>query len=309
MNVILIPGRIAKGRHISLSPGQVWLLALVLLVAMPVLIGVVTFQIQTLMQTSLALQAPDYVRSEEQHLIHERENLAQARRETQAHLDALTQKLGTMQAQLARLNALGSRLATQARLDTREFNFSQTPGVGGPEEPMSDATVPQIKASLDQLSARIDAKTAGLRRLEDVLLDREARAAVTPRGWPVKGGWISSGFGQRADPFTGKIAFHEGVDIADRLGSPIHAIAAGVVTYAGPREGYGLMVEIYHGHGLSTRYAHARALLVKVGEKVQRGQEIALLGSTGRSTGPHVHIEVLRFGRRVDPMPYLHQQS
>ena len=128
---------------------------------------------------------------------------------------------------------------------------------------------------------------------------------MTPAGWPATGGFVSSGFGPRADPFNGNIAFHEGVDIASRLGSPIHAMADGVVSFAGEKPQYGKIIEITHGRGLTTRYAHTLQLLVKVGDKVNRGDSIALVGSSGRSTGPHVHFEVLKEGRAVNPGKYL----
>jgi murein DD-endopeptidase MepM/ murein hydrolase activator NlpD len=120
----------------------------------------------------------------------------------------------------------------------------------------------------------------------------------------VQGGWTSSGFGWRADPFTGRRALHEGVDIASRLDSPIHAMGDGVVSHAGPKAGYGLMVEVTHGN-IVTRYAHAKSVLVKVGDRVDRGQPLATVGTSGRSTGPHLHFEVLREGKFVNPGPYL----
>jgi murein DD-endopeptidase MepM/ murein hydrolase activator NlpD len=137
------------------------------------------------------------------------------------------------------------------------------------------------------------------------MLDRKAVEQARPVGWPADGGWLSSNFGRRTDPFTGRVAFHEGVDIASKMGSSIRAMGVGVVSFAGQKSGYGLTVEVNHGHGQVTRYAHAQAVLVKVGDRVTKGQPVALVGSTGRSTGPHLHLEVLHNGQAVNPQNYL----
>jgi murein DD-endopeptidase MepM/ murein hydrolase activator NlpD len=310
MNIILIPSRLANGRHISLSTRQVWLLGLVFLLALPLFFGVVSYQIQTLLAVPSALRQPEYLKRQEQLLISERQALEAARRSAETHLNALAQRVGHLQAQVLRLNALGSRLVQRAGLDKREFNFAEEPAVGGPESAQAlRTTVPDFLQTLDTLSRQLEAKSERLELVETVLLDRQLQASVAPLGWPVDGGWMSSGFGLRADPFTGQRMVHEGVDIANRLGSPIHAMGGGVVTYAGQKTGYGLLVEINHGNGQTTRYAHARTLLVKEGDKVDKGQAIALVGSSGRSTGAHLHFEVLQNGRAVNPAGYLRQAA
>lgn len=299
MNIILIPGRTAKGRHISFTARQVSLVAVVVLFILPVFIGTIAFRIQGLLATD-SERAPEYLQEQARLLMTERTALEAARRETQAHLNALASRLGYMQAQLARLNALGSRLVQQARLDRKEFDFADIP-VGGPER----LTVSEVSSSLEALSQTLSQKSESLGRLESVLLDRQVLTAATPRGWPVDGGWMSSGFGRRSDPFSGRVAFHEGVDIANKLGAPIRALGAGIVVFAGEKDGYGVTVEVNHGGGQVTRYGHARAVLVKEGDKVEKGQAIALVGSSGRSTGPHLHLEVLHNGKPINPQPYL----
>lgn len=307
MNIILIPHNHGKGHSISLSHGQVWLLAIVLLLALPILLGSLTYQIHRLLDQAALNPDPEYLTQKARLLDRERQTLEDAKRNAEIHLNALTQRLGYLQAQLIRLNALGSRVAHMAGLDKSEFNFNQDPPLGGPEVTTNTPAVgvPDFLQSLDTLSQQIEQKSAKLNALESVMLDRNLQASVTPRGWPVQGGWMSSGFGRRIDPFTGHTAFHEGVDIADHMGSPIHALGAGIVVHAGPKEGYGLMVEINHGNGRSTRYAHASAILVKEGDTVTKGQTIALVGSTGRSTGPHLHFEVLQDGHEVNPLAFL----
>jgi murein DD-endopeptidase MepM/ murein hydrolase activator NlpD len=180
--------------------------------------------------------------------------------------------------------------------------------MGGPERQVAySVSTPDVVGNLEALARELDRSQARLVALESLLLDRKLIAAVTPSAWPVDGGWISSGFGVRMDPFTGYQSAHEGVDMAARFGSPIYATGDGVVNLAGEKTGYGLVVEITHDANLVTRYAHASAVLVKVGDRVKRGDEIARVGTTGRSTGPHLHFEVLSNGQATNPTRYLHQ--
>ena len=158
---------------------------------------------------------------------------------------------------------------------------------------------------IDALQRRLEQRDTQLLALENVMLSRNLNEAVRPDGRPVLEGYISSGFGDRIDPFDGHEAVHKGVDIAGQQGSEVVAVASGVVTRAGPASGYGNLVEINHGNGYATRYAHNEAVLVAVGDTVTRGQPIALMGSTGRSTGPHVHFEVLRNGQQVNPLSFI----
>ncbi|HYM47666.1 MAG TPA: M23 family metallopeptidase, partial [Burkholderiaceae bacterium] len=245
-------------------------------------------------------------------LIQSRVQLRKTREESARHLNALALKMGSLQAQVLRLNALGSRLTRMAGLDGKEFSFDTLPGVGGPEKTLTAAaqtTSPDITRNMDVLARDLDRSQARLMALESMMMDRKLVAAVTPAGWPVQGGWVSSGFGTRMDPFTGHQAIHEGVDVAARFGGPIFAMAEGLVNFAGEKAGYGMIVEITHESGLVTRYSHCSATLVKEGDKVSRGQEIAKVGTTGRSTGPHLHFEVIRNGRPVNPVAYLDSSS
>ncbi len=306
MKIILLAERV--GRHASLSHRQVVLLALVVLFALPMLIGTIAYKAQVLLADSADERTAERLMAQERQLAQQRREVEVARRNAELHLNALAQRLGQMQAQMLRVNALGQRLTQMAGLGKGEFNFSEPPGVGGPSSGSLDATVPDFLRALEQLSGDIEKKSERLSVLENLLIDRQLKAAVYPQGWPTDGGWVSSGFGLRADPFSGRTSIHEGADIASRLGSPIRALGGGVVSYAGDqegREGYGLVVEVNHGDGYVTRYAHARKLLVKVGDRVAKGQVIAEVGTSGRSTGPHLHFEVLREGRAVNPIAFL----
>lgn len=308
MNIILVPGsRHGKGNNISLSARQVLLLVLVLGVFLPALVGVVAHQLQDMVAEQTDELA--MIGAQKRELAAQRAAVNEARREAVTHLNALAQRMGQMQAQVLRLNALGSRLTRMAGLDPREFNFSAEPAMGGPEKATAAAPSPALTGSIDRLAGELDRQQERLVALENLLLDRKLNAAVTPSGWPVEGGWVSSGFGRRADPFTGHQSMHEGMDIATRYGSSIQAMGDGLVTFSGDKAGYGLMVEITHDSALVTRYAHTSGALVKVGDRVQKGQAIALVGTSGRSTGPHLHFELLRDGNPVNPLRYLQQAS
>jgi murein DD-endopeptidase MepM/ murein hydrolase activator NlpD len=237
----------------------------------------------------------------------QRLKLDEVSRKAKENLNAMAVRLGNLQAHVIRLDALGQRLTSMAKLDNGEFDFEHPPAQGGPaqEGDATPMTVPDFVEALNELSAQLDDRDKQLSVLETMLMNRNLQAEVMPAGRPVKRGWLSSYFGMRTDPFTGKRMHHSGIDFAGRMGSDVVAVAAGVVTYAGKRSGYGNLVQINHGNGYATRYGHNSKLLVKVGDTVKKGQVIAKMGSTGRSTGPHVHFEVLINGRAVNPKRYV----
>jgi murein DD-endopeptidase MepM/ murein hydrolase activator NlpD len=230
------------------------------------------------------------------------------RRALQQNLDALALRLGQMNAHVVRLDALGSRLTQMAGLKDGEFDFTSAPSLGGPEEPLTDTEFTRISGvinALDTLDEQLEDRGRQLGVLEDLLLNRKLRDEVHPEGRPVTAGYISSRFGSRTDPFTGRRAFHKGVDFAGREGAEVVAVASGIVIWSGERYGYGELVEINHGNGYVTRYAHNVDNLVTVGDTVKRGQVIARMGDTGRATGPNLHFEVLLNDRAVDPLSYI----
>lgn len=306
MNIIVISEGIRKGQVACLSHRHLILILVIGLLVLPILFGVLTFRIQALIEKHNGSE--DKIAQYAKELAQQSRSIERAKAEAATHLNALALRMGQLQAQVLRLNALGGRLTHMAGLDSREFNFDAEVAQGGPERATREGAL-DVAGRLTLLSNDIKTSEARLKALETLLLDRRLTDAVTPAGWPAEGGFVSSGFGHRADPFTGAIAFHEGVDIASRMGSPIKAMADGVVSFAGEKSQYGRTVEITHGRGLTTRYAHVLSLLVKVGDKVNRGDAIALVGSTGRSTGPHVHFEVLKEGRQVNPTRYLRPAS
>ena len=227
----------------------------------------------------------------------------EARLSAETELDALAARLGMMQADVVRLNALGQRLVKVAKLDSKEFDFKNTPSYGGPaEDNVANIDFADVIANLDK---QLTSREEQLDVLEDVIMNRQLRKASKPRGRPIVKGWTSSYYGKRADPFTGKLAMHKGMDFAGKEGSKIISVANGVVTWAGDRYGYGNLIEINHGNGYTTRYGHNATLLVEVGDSVEKGEAISLMGSTGRSTGPHVHFEVLKNDRQIDPTKFV----
>jgi murein DD-endopeptidase MepM/ murein hydrolase activator NlpD len=309
MQIIVVPEGIRKGVPACFSHRHFTVAIIAGLVLLPAIVGVLAYKLTDLYERQNGSPALSAYRKE---LIQSRAQLRKTREESARHLNALALKMGSLQAQVLRLNALGSRLTRMAGLDGKEFSFDSLPGVGGPEKALTAAaptTSPDITRNMDVLARDLDRSQARLMALESMMMDRKLVAAVTPAGWPVQGGWVSSGFGTRMDPFTGHQAIHEGVDVAARFGGPIFAMAEGLVNFAGEKAGYGMIVEITHESGLVTRYSHCSATLVKEGDKVSRGQEIAKVGTTGRSTGPHLHFEVIRNGRPVNPVAYLDSSS
>jgi murein DD-endopeptidase MepM/ murein hydrolase activator NlpD len=194
-----------------------------------------------------------------------------------------------------------------AKLNDGEFDFSNPPALGGADSGADGqpAQIPNLTAMVDDLQTQLSSREQQLGVLENLILNRELNKQVYPEGRPVEEGFISSYFGRRADPFTGYSAVHKGLDFAGPQGTKVISVAAGLVTFAGERAGYGEMIEINHGNGLATRYCHNEQLLVKQGDMVRKGQDLALMGSTGRSTGPHLHFEVLKNGTQVDPLRFI----
>lgn len=229
----------------------------------------------------------------------------------QEQIDALAIRIGELNASVIRLNALGGRLTQLAGLDNGEFDFSTPPGIGGPAEVDEPSSVPisGLTTEIDALGQALDRQDNQLGVLADLMVSRKLREDARPRGRPVRQGYVSSYFGRRTDPFTGKSHYHRGVDYAARSGTEVVAVAKGLVTWSGARPGYGRMVEVTHADGYVTRYAHNAKNLVLVGDHVEPGQTIALMGSSGRATGPNLHFEVWQGGRPIDPRRFLRQAS
>lgn len=299
---LIVFTRYGHSRHVNLGHPLVW--GGLTLLSLCSCAGLFTAGYFTAAHFAAVREAADPVRVE---LKAQAEEIARTKRAAQADVDALSGKVAELQAHIMRLDAMGAQLTTMAGLKRGEFNFGAAPAEGGPEipGPVQHTQMPDFLTALDQLSAEVQDREQKLGVLENLFLNRNVQLAAQPTGPPVTGGYVSSLYGMRIDPFTGDVSMHSGMDFAGSEGEAVEAVAAGVVTWAGDRSGYGNMVEIDHGNGYATRYGHNETILVHVGEIVKKGQEIALMGSTGRSTGPHVHFEVLYNGVAVDPAKFV----
>ena len=225
-------------------------------------------------------------------------------RDAQHQINALAARLAELQAQANRLNALGARLTQAGQLQDGEFDFDKPVGQGGAGR-ASNMPPAALRQQLAALEGQYDAADTQLSVLESLLFNRALDRNATPSRDPIANSYITSGFGGRADPFGGGTQYHKGIDFEADVGDPVLAVADGVVSYSGERSGYGNVVEVDHGNGYVTRYAHNSRLERSVGDLVRSGQEIAKAGSTGRSTGAHVHFEVWQDGLVVDPRKFL----
>ena len=237
----------------------------------------------------------------------QRADLAAMERYNQLDVNALALRLGDLQARTTRVEALGERLTELGQLDDGEFDFSVAPPIGGPLEAADHQNYGKVDLAGEILNFehRIDYQERQLSVLERLIAGREIERNLRPAGRPIDQGWLSSGFGQRTDPFTAEPAMHYGIDFSGPASADILAVAGGVVTWSGKRPAYGLTVDIDHGNDYLTRYAHNTKNLVAVGDRIQAGQNIALMGSTGRATSPHVHFEVWYQGRRTNPTQFV----
>ena len=249
----------------------------------------------------------DIAESLDTDLAEKQAELAEVRDDAERKLQAMALKMAKMQVQLARLEALGEVLTVRANLEEGEFDFGSLPALGGPEQGGDALELSQndILAGIDQFANKLQDRQLQLGMVADLIQDRHLQDEGKPSGLPAEKGWISSRYGTRIDPFTGQSAWHNGIDIAGKHGSDIYAVAGGVVTYSGDRYGYGNLVEITHENGYVTRYGHNSELVALLGDVVRKGQVISKMGTTGRSTGPHIHFEVYKNGRTVDPASYI----
>ena len=307
MEIIIFGKRRAKAMKLALSP--YWLVAgsillLLLLAAAFIAGGFYSLEYST---NAIAMMHQEAKLARHKELDQQWSAINAAKMEAQNNLDAMAARLSKLQGHIMRLDALGSRLAAMANLNDIDFNIMEPPGMGGPEPANSDKSlgVQDFIAELEQLSHEIRDRSDKLAAIESMLMDNELQGKTLPDGMPVESGWVSSLFGWRTDPISGRREFHEGMDFASKPLTQVTAVAAGIVTWSDRRPGYGNMVEINHGNGYVTRYAHNKENLVVVGDKIEKGQPIAIIGTSGRSTGTHVHLEVLHNGEYVDPKKYI----
>ena len=305
MNIILVAKSHSTPRCIDLGSNRGRMLAGSLIVATFLLFAGIGFIVAllTVNPRDAAMRELSALRTQ---ISVQKGELGNLESDSRRNLDALAMQIGQLRAQATRLNALGDRLTQVGKLEDGEFDFAAEPALGGPEETLAatDSPLP-LGNDINSLRAEFERQEAQLGVLENLLFDRKIDNALLPTGMPVAHGYIASGYGTRTDPITGRQALHLGVDFDVPMGSDVLAVAEGVVTYSAVRNGYGNVVEIDHGNGYMTRYAHNSRNVVEVGTRVHVGQVIAKVGSSGRSTGPHCHFEVWLNGRPVNPMAYV----
>ena len=310
MKIILISYKIDKVRTLSLNSWVKSALS-VLLVGIPVTAG-------TMLGIKIAdgrweLLFDNSIAQMQSQIVLQQEEVDAGRQQVYNSLSGMTLKLAKLRSRLVRLDALGEQLTQMASLEDGEFDFSSAPGLGGPiESPLAEiANEAEIEEKVSLMFAKLDdsisSRESQLQILQSMLSDKKLKRESMVAGLPIKKGWMSSEYGMRIDPFHGKQQWHAGVDFAGRDGDDVIAVASGVVTWSGDRNGYGKMVEINHSDGYITRYAHNQENIAHLGAIVQKGDVIAQMGSSGRSTGPHVHFEVFKNGRTVDPASYIHR--
>ena len=312
MKIILISSRADRVRTISLNSWAKGLLS-VLLLGIPVAAG-------TMLGVKIAdgrweLLFDNSIGEMQHQLVVQQSHVDAGREQLDSSLAAMTGKLAQMRSRLVRLDALGEQLTQIASLEDGEFDFSVAPGLGGPDESLVNevANSVDIQQELATMFARLDnslnSRESQLNVLQSMLTENKLKSERMVAGRPITKGWMSSEYGMRVDPFHGDKRWHGGVDFAGRKGSDIIAVASGVVTWSGERSFYGLMVELNHSDGYITRYAHNDKNVADLGAIVKKGDVIAKMGSSGRSTGPHVHFEVFKNGRTVDPASYIRRTS
>jgi murein DD-endopeptidase MepM/ murein hydrolase activator NlpD len=304
LNIILVSGATARARTLSLdwrhwTAGSFGLLALFL--SFTLLFNYMTLRYAAAINHPL-LQAIL--------LADQRQEAQKTQEVVQGHLNAMAIKLGDLQAKMLRLDGLGERLAKLAGLKPQELpgplQPGTTPGRGGPAPTLQrNLSLDEFNAMLGELAQQVDQRSDQLGVLEALLVNDSATKKFLPTLKPIEDAWYSSNFGWRLDPFTGQQSFHEGIDFPADVGTAIEAAASGKVVFADVHPAYGKMIEIDHGNGLVSRYAHCSALLVNEGDFVMRGQLIAKVGTTGRSTGPHLHFEVRLNGVPQNPARFL----
>lgn len=304
MQIIFVDQRLSRARTLTLTP-RLFATA-VSAIATAVLLAVIGLYVLAF-RSATTFEIP-YLRDLASSLM--RDEIDRNEQFTRDNVSAMARRLGEMQAQLMRLDALGERVAKLAGIGPEEFNFRELPGRGGalPAE-VRPLSMEELRGEVDRVARGVESRADYMDVVESELLSAQVRSALLPQNTPVTQGFIGSGFGNRADPFTGQLAMHAGLDFAAPAGTAIRAAAGGVVASAEYNSAFGNLVTIDHGNGLQTLYAHASKLGVKAGQIVRKGQQIAQVGSTGRSTGAHLHFEVHVNGVPQNPARFLSRQS
>ena len=311
MKIILLKDNTAKNGAFCLSGSKLLISGVSALVALPIILGLASYWAVSTVDRSLnPFVDPEYRIAVESRVNEQQQEMLKTRDYVRQHMDVLGRRIGSLQAQVSRINAVEMRIADVSGINLEDFQFDQDPPIGGSgvadEVDSEQVDIENAILAIEQELAVRESEIAAV----DFLLSRNSlKSQQTPAGWPVSGGWISSNFGSRMHPMTGKKHFHKGVDIPGKVGSTVVAVADGVVTRSVSSGNYGWLIEVDHGDSFTTLYSHNRKNLVDEGQTIVKGQAIAEVGSTGRSTGPHVHFEVRKAGQRINPVKYLYRKG
>jgi len=310
VKIILIKDDTSNKGPVCLSGTKALSIGLVGLIALPVALGFMSFLLATnFNHASSLVEDTEYRIAVESRVNGQKEEILKTREYVRQHLDVLGRRVGSLQAQVSRINAVEQRIAKVSGLDIKDFQFDQDPPIGGTAA-SEDQDLEQIdlENAIRSIEQELYARESEIAAVDFLLSQRNLASQQTPAGWPVKGGWVSSSFGSRMHPMTGKKQFHKGVDIPGKLGADVLSVADGVVVRSENAPNYGWLVEIDHGDNYTTLYSHNRKNLVEVGEVIKKGQPIGEIGSSGRSTGPHVHFEVHKKGKVINPVKFLYKK-
>jgi len=311
LKIILLKDNTAKNGAFCLSGHKLLISGVAILLALPVFLGLATYWVVSAIDRSLnPFVDPQYRIAVESRVNEQQQEMLKTRDYVRQHMDVLGRRIGSLQAQVSRINAVEMRIAETSGINLEDFQFEEDPPIGGAAD---SETVDSEQIDIENAIVAIE-KELSLRESEiaavDFLLSRNSlETQQTPAGWPVEGGWVSSNFGTRLHPISGKKQFHRGVDIPGKEGSSVLAVADGVVIRSQKSSTFGWVVELDHGDSYTTLYSHNKKNLVSQGETVVKGQAIAQIGSTGRATGPHVHFEVAKNKRSINPIRYLYKKS
>ena len=310
MKIILVKDNTAKNSAVCFAGHKLLLSGVALFVALPIVLGLATYWVASSIDRSVnPFVDPEYRLLVETRVAEQDKEMQKTREYVRQHLDVLGSRIGALQAQVSRINAVEMRIADASGIDLADFQFDDEPAVGGASLGREVTEQVDIENAIVAIENELALRESEIAAVDFLLSRKNLQSKQTPTGWPVEGGWVSSSFGTRMHPITGRKDFHRGVDIPGKLGADVLAVADGVVTQSRKNASYGWLVEIDHGNGYTTLYSHNKENTVKVGETVVKGQAIAKIGSTGLSTGPHVHFEVSKNNKRINPIRYLYKRS
>lgn len=308
MKVILVKDSTAKNGAQCFSGHRLFINGLLLIFVMPIALGMASYWVVSSIDRSMnPFVDPEYRIAVESRVNEQQNEILKTRDYVRQHMDVLGRRIGSLQAQVSRINAVEMRLADVSGIDLADFQFDQDPPIGGTEKDVDSEQI-DIENAIVAIEEELSLRESEISAVDFLLSRNNLQSQQTPQGWPVEKGWVSSSFGSRMHPMTGKKQFHRGVDIPGKLGADVLAVADGVVKRSTKSGNYGWLIELDHGDDYVTLYSHNSKNMVAEGETVTKGQAIGEIGSTGRSTGPHVHFEVKKSERHINPIKYLYKK-